>query len=358
MFQYFFTRLKRKIRASLTRAYHQGRFEFGADRLARALAAVLVLSASFTAVPRGEAAASRLAGERSPAAEGEGSVAGAKGEAGVSPALPEWPRRKEDAPELGELSAEAALVVDSKTGKVLYEKNGNLRQPPASLTKIMTAVVALEKYPLGKEFVVSEACLLGLKGKAHMDLRAGERITLKNLLYGLLMHSAADAACVLARDPETAFDDSRAGEAEFIAAMNRKAAELGLENTHFENNVGLDGEGHYSTARDLMEVIQEAMRSKIFQVVVATRDINVHDAGEPPARWHRLKNTNDLLFELPEVTGIKTGTTEGAGECLAASWLEGEREIYAVLLGSAEDQRFGEMKRIIEWVRNSYEVRE
>ncbi len=341
------------------RAYHGGRFDFDLDididKSARVLAVVLILVTSLTAVPPGAVDASRAGFKEQKAEKEDGSVAGAS-EKDQSPVEPEWPRKKEGTPDLGELTAEAVLAVDGENKKVLLEKNSRKTTPPASLTKVMTALVALEKYPLDKEFVVSEACLLGLEGKAHMNLQPGERIITKNLLYGLLMHSAADAACVLARNPESTYDDSRANEEEFISAMNRKAQELGMENTHFVNTVGLDAEKHYSTAEDLLRLVREAMQNRVFQIIVATREINVHDAGNPPSRWHGLESTNDLLFDVPYVTGVKTGTTENAGECLAVSWLWEGRELYAVLLGSAQDQRFEEMKRIIEWVKSAYDV--
>ncbi len=360
MFQYFFVRLKRKIRVIFTRAYQGSWFNFDSridvDKAVRALAVGLVLLTSLTAIPREIVDASRTISEKESEDEG-GFVAGTVEGSNPQPA-PMWPKNLADVPELEELTAEALLVLDSKDEKILLEKNGTLPMSPASLTKIMTAFVALEKYPLDKEFVVSEACLLGLEGKAHMNLQAGEKITMKNLLYGLLMHSAADAACVLARDPASVYDDSRAGEEAFIDQMNGQASDLGLENTSFTNTVGLDDEEHYATANDIMLLLQEVMKNRIFQIVVATREINLHDAGDPPSRWHGLKSTNDLLFELPNITGVKTGTTGDAGECLAASWIWEGREFYAILLGAEKGKRFKEMKRIIKWVEDSYEMEE
>ncbi len=294
-----------------------------------------------------------LSAEGEPSEQSSGVVAGAE-ETESENSGPQWPKLRNDALPFPTLTAEAVLVKDGKTGKILFEKNSSRKMHPASLTKIMTAVVSLDKYAIDEEFLVSESCLSGLAGKAQMSLQAGDRISAGSLLYGVLLQSAADAACVLARNPATVLDDSRSAEHLFIEEMNRKAWELGMLNTNFENAIGVDEDGHYSTAEDLMLLVQTAMEDALFRRIVGTEEINLQNATNPPTRWYRIHNTNDLLVPDLPVTGVKTGTTDSAGECLIISWLWEDREVYAVLLGSDKDLRFGEMQQIMDWVSKSF----
>ncbi len=350
MANFFFTRTKRRLRAAFAKARFQG--YLGVPQVLRAVGVVFLLACTLFSSPsslvRGSEVEDQKAGENP-----QGLVAGAK-EDSSKPREPEWPKLGEAPPAFPEVSAEAILVRDSKTGKVLYERNPTERMVPASLVKLMTALVSLDKYSLEDELIVSENCLSGLEGKAQMGLQAGERVKAGTLLYGLLLQSAADAACVLARNPESMLDDSRAPEQLFIEEMNQKAWELGLRNTHFQNVIGVDEEGQYSTAADLLHLAQVAMENPVFRKIVGTGEINLHNASDPPTRWHYVQNTNELLAPELEVTGVKTGTTGGAGECLIASWLWEDREVYAVLLGSEKDLRFSEMQEIMQWVDSSF----
>jgi len=359
MFQFFINRTKRQIRAFFVRAKKRG--YFSNRNIVRGGAVFFILTFTVLASPA-PSPARYPDNEETPSLAGKGGVEGKEkvNKANVRPSLPkqpDWPRLIEDAPNSPELSAAAVLVVDGKTRKTLLEKNSQLRLPPASLTKIMTALVALEKYPLDKEFIVSESCLLGLEGKAQMSLKAGERLTTETLLYGVLLNSASDAVCVLARDPESVYDDSRENENFFVARMNEKAQELGLQNTSFLNPIGTDAEGHYSTASDLLTLSRIAMQNPVFRKIVGNAELTPY-AVEPEERLYMLFTTNELLKEMNGWTGIKTGTTGEAGECLAASWVWKGREIYSVILGSDEDARFKEMQRIREWVESSYQTKD
>ncbi|MEA2020521.1 MAG: hypothetical protein U9M98_02265 [Patescibacteria group bacterium] len=350
MANYFFARTKRRVRAAFAKARFQGYLQKAHFlRLAGVcfLLACTLFSSSSPLVQSNEIEDGK-GGEQS-----QSLVAGAK-ENSFEAAEPEWPKLRDDAPEFPTVSAKAVLVKDSKTGKTLYERNSTERIAPASLVKIMTALVGLDKYSLEDELVVSESCLSGLEGKAQMNLQAGERVKAGTLLYGLLLQSAADAACVLARDPENMLDDYRGNEQLFVENMNQKAWELGLRNTRFQNVIGVDEEEQYSTAADLLHLAQVAMENPIFRKIVGTKEINLHNAANPPTQWHYVQNTNELLVPELEVTGVKTGTTTNAGECLLVSWLWKIREIYAVLLGSEKDQRFAESRKIIDWVNSSF----
>lgn len=254
------------------------------------------------------------------------------------------PHRLPDSPNLEEISAKSVYVIDTASGTALYKKEPDLPLPPASTTKIMTALVVLDEYRLDEIVAVPEGCL-DLPGR-KMGLVAEEKISVENLLYGLLVSSGSDAACALATHQDQSV-------ALFVEKMNQKAQSLGLENTRFTNPVGLDetdGE-HFSSAKDLVKLGQEALKSGIFRKIVGTKEINL--SSEDQRRWHKLEATNELLLSFPGTTGVKTGSTEDAGGCLVFSYERLGREILGAILGSAD--RFGEARKLIEWVFRVYE---
>jgi D-alanyl-D-alanine carboxypeptidase len=228
------------------------------------------------------------------------------------------------------VSAKAAFFIDNQTGAVLHEKNPDQRLPIASLTKIMTALVVLENFPLDEIITVPEVCANLPPSK--IGLATGQNLTVEDLLYGALVVSAADAACTLSHH----FDG------DFLQLMNQKTSELGLEQTHFENEVGFDGENgnHLSTARDMVKLSQEALKNGVFRKIVGTKEVSIPGFS--------LTSTNELLFTLPGTTGIKTGETPEAKGCLAISYERGGHEIIGVLLGS--DDRFADARQILDWV--------
>lgn len=340
MFSYFFTRTKRRLRVAFVRAQSRGYFD--RRNLLRTLGVSLVLIFSLLATPSPPA----VSAEFTRFGEGGGVVAGSGTEEPPSRfAEPKYPVRIPDSPEMEPLTAQAALVLDGRNGKILYEKNASQKFPPASLTKVMTALVSLERYSLDEKLLVPDVCLVGLEGKAQMGLSAGEVLRVETLLYGLLVSSASDAACVLAWGAQT--------EGEFVALMNEKAAALELTATHFTNPVGFDGGDHYSSAWDMLILAQQAMKNPVFRKIVGTAEIEVHDALDRPTRWHALKSTNILLKELTGVTGVKTGRTTNAGECFVASWVWEEGEVFGVVLGS--EDRFAEMKKLRGWIERVYQ---
>lgn len=232
------------------------------------------------------------------------------------------------------LSARAAIVIDADSKTILYQKNPDLKLLPASTTKIVTALVALDAYSLDQVITVTGVHQTG----QVMRLKPGERITVENLLYGLLVESANDAATVLAQS-------FPGGEDNFIGAMNQKVKALGLSNTQFTNPSGLDAYGHYTSAHDLALIAAAAMANPTFKRIVSTMGITVADADNTIT--HHLETINELLGVIPGLAGIKTGWTDLAGECFVAYVSRDNRSLITVVLGS--NDRFGETITLINW---------
>ncbi len=241
--------------------------------------------------------------------------------------------------ELPELTSHSIVILDEGSMATILERNFDLKVFPASTTKIMTALVALDNYPLDQLITIGEIKIDG----NLIKLSFGEQITVENLLYGLLVGSGNDAAFVLAENyPQ--------GTTSFVAAMNRRAQEMKLENTHFTNPIGLDEEGHYSTAKDLARLAIIAMKNPVFSRIVSTPAIVITDTSGKIN--HFLKNTNELVGKLEGVKGVKTGWTENAGECLITLTEREGKRIVIVILGSKD--RFGETQKLIEWVFQNF----
>lgn len=235
------------------------------------------------------------------------------------------------------ITAKAALTYDLSTGKTLYAKNPKERLPIASLTKIMTAILAMENQRRDDTYVVGSTDLVG---ENSMGLSAGEVLTLEELLYGLILPSGNDAAEVLAAN-------FLGGRSAFITAMNQKAASLGLTDTNFTNPSGLEGDGNqYSSAYDLLVVTNHALsRFPLFRSVVATVEHVLPYSEKHKAFF--LYNETNLLTTYPGVRGVKTGYTEEAGLCLVSYLEYGNHRIIAVLLGSSN--RRAEMKDLLDF---------
>ena len=241
------------------------------------------------------------------------------------------------------ISGEGALAVDLSSGVSLYEKNPDAKLLPASTTKIVTALVALDTYSLDTVIKVGHIKIDGQK----MGLASGEEMRMEDLLYGLLVFSANDAAEALA-------EGYPGGRAAFVEAMNRKATELSMKNTSFYNPSGLDGNGHVTTARDLIRVSEVAMRNPEFAKIVGTEKITVGDVSGK--KLHHLANINELLGKVPGVLGVKTGWTENARENLVTYIEREDRKVMIAVLGSQD--RFGETKELIDWIFENYKWEE
>jgi serine-type D-Ala-D-Ala carboxypeptidase (penicillin-binding protein 5/6) len=216
------------------------------------------------------------------------------------------------------VDADAALVATG-SGEILYELDGEERLPMASITKLMTALVALEELRPSRTVSVSPAAV-GIEGSS-IFLRPGERLTVRDLLAAALVQSANDAAYALAA--ATTGGDI----AEFVERMNDEAAELGLDDTHFANPAGLDAPSHYSSARDILLLARRAMRKAIVRKLVR-RSGGTIGGGRSLYGW------NDLLRTYPGVFGVKTGHTGEAGWCQVAVARRGRTVAYAVILDS------------------------
>jgi len=241
------------------------------------------------------------------------------------------------------LSAQAVLAIDADSGVTLFEKNADNPVLPASTTKIVTALVALDNYSLEEVLTVGKVNIDGQK----MKLIKGEKITVHNLLYGLLVYSANDAAEVLA-------ENFPGGRETFIETMNEEAKEFHLKNTKFYNPTGLDGNGHITTAKDLITISKIAMQNPVFAEIVSTKEKIVK--SEDGKVTHHLTNINELLGKVPGVMGIKTGWTEDARENLITYLERNDHKIYIAVLGSQD--RFGETKELIDWIFSHYTWRE
>jgi len=242
------------------------------------------------------------------------------------------------------LSAQGVLAVDLTSGISLYEKNSDSPLLPASTTKIVTALVALDTFPLDQILTVPIG--VNVDGQ-KMGLYRGEQMKVEDLLYGLLVYSANDAAETFAQNYVGGYDA-------FIAAMNNKAQELSMTNSHFDNPIGLDSDGQRSTARDLVRVSEVAMRNPEFAKIVGTKEVQLKDYSGKIS--YDLKNVNQLLGSVPGVVGVKTGWTENARENLVTYITRDNHNIMIVLLGSQD--RFGETKELIDWIFSSYNWRE
>lgn len=239
------------------------------------------------------------------------------------------------------LSAQAVVAIDPDSGVVLYEKDPDTKFLPASTTKIVTALVAIDSYNIGS--VVTVGNLNMPADSQRMGLMKGEQITVDSLMQGLLIYSANDAAEALAANYP-------GGREAFIVAMNNKINELHLTNTHFTNPSGLDEDGHVATARDLARVAQIAMQNPYFAKTVGTKEAVVTSTDGKIV--HPLKNINVLLGKVEGVEGVKTGWTENARENLVTYVNRKNHKVLISLLGSQD--RFGETTELIDWLYKNY----
>lgn len=240
-----------------------------------------------------------------------------------------------------QITAKAALIFDIENKKVLYEKNPKQRLPIASLTKIMTAIVALENPRKDNRYIVRSQDLVG---ENSMGLTEGEVLTLEELLYGLILPSGNDVAEVLAHN----YKDGRKG---FIKAMNNKSKALGIKDTNFTNPSGLEGDGdQYSTPYDLIVMTHYALSNfPLFAKVVATYELAIE--GNQNHKAYYLVNETNLISSYPGVKGVKTGYTPEAGLCLV-TYLDYKRnKIIGVILGS--ENRRQEMKDLLDYSLSS-----
>ena len=243
-----------------------------------------------------------------------------------------------------ELNARIALIYDRASGRVLYEKNGDKQTPMASTTKIMTAIVVLENTNL-KDIVTIDSKSASIGG-SRLGLKKDDKVTINDLLYGLMLRSGNDAASALAIYVGGSIQN-------FADMMNNKAEELGLTNSHFVVPHGLDDEGHYTTAHELAKITDYALKNETFKKVVSTSNTTISINGN----LKQINNTNKLLNSVSGVYGVKTGFTNGAGRCLVTAWEKNDMDIITVIIGAdTNNLRTTDTKKLIEYVEKNYEL--
>jgi D-alanyl-D-alanine carboxypeptidase (penicillin-binding protein 5/6) len=235
------------------------------------------------------------------------------------------------------VTARAALIMDATSGEVLWEENGSRAVPPASTTKLMTAIVAIESGRLDESFVVSP--FAARTAPSRINLRAGQRMRLRNLLYALLLKSANDAGTVIA-------EGVAGSQAAFAGRMTARAHELGARTAHFKNAHGLTAPGHVASARDLALIMRHALRMPLMREILSTRQIRV--PVEARRRyWISLSSHNRLLSGHTYKVIGKTGYTRAAGRCFVGAARHGGREVIIAVLGSRD--LWGDAKRLLAY---------
>ncbi len=244
------------------------------------------------------------------------------------------------------IQAAAGILIDAANGNVLFTKNANEQLPMASTTKIMTAIIALESGNLDQSVTIgADAVKEGSGDASHIGVTVGEVLTLRQLLYGLLLPSGDDAAVAIA----DAVGKER--QANFIDLMNQQAQYMGLTHTHYINPDGLDADGHYTSARDLVYLTRYALRFPTFVSIVSTYEYKIAATDHNPP--YDFKNTNLLIAPgtaYSGADGIKTGTTGNAGACLVFSAERNNHHLLGVVLNSPDDDaRYTDARALLDW---------
>lgn len=247
--------------------------------------------------------------------------------------------------QVGDISAASAVLVNADTGDVLFQKSADERLSMASTTKIMTALVAIETVALDSVITVTEESV-GVEGSS-VYLCAGEQLTLEELLYALLLESANDAAVAIAIGV--------AGSIEaFVALMNERAEALGLCDTHFENPHGLDGQTHYTTARELAMITKAALANEAFAAIVGTAKKTIEFELDGIHSERLLINHNRLLRLYEGAVGVKTGYTKRSGRCLVSCAERNGVRLIAVTLNAPDD--WDDHTKMLDFGFNTYEM--
>lgn len=230
------------------------------------------------------------------------------------------------------------FIMDRASKVVLWERNSKAQIFPASTTKMMTALVSLEAFPLDRVITVTRSYPIG----QFVGFKPGDKLSINQLLYALLIQSGNDAAEILA-------ENYTGGRAAFIDAMNKKVFELHLLNTHFVNPSGIDEDGHYSSAQDLARLADITMQNPEFAKIVAIENAVLTTESHQD---YVVKNVNQLLGKVPGVLGVKTGFTTGAGQSLVTLVTRNGHEIILAVLGSVD--RFADTQALIDWAYSSF----
>ena len=253
------------------------------------------------------------------------------------------------------VEAEAAIIAEPSTGKIIYETESEEQNYPASVTKILTAILVLENCKLDDVATCSQTALSNIPSAYVVaPLMVGEEMRVEDLLYALMLKSANDAAYVLAEHVGKTTEG-------FSEMMNNKAKEIGCKGTHFVNPNGVHSDDHYTTAYDMYLIAKYAMQNEEFRKIVSTEEYTLPATNKYTATDRVMKNTNYFLnknskFYNENVKGIKTGTTTQAGNCLVTDFEKDGIEFIAVILGAkTSDSKFTETEKMLDYAYENYE---
>ena len=246
--------------------------------------------------------------------------------------------------ELPKTNSRRYIVYDRISKSMIIGKNEDIKSAMASTTKIMTTIVILEKADLNETVTVSAKA--GGTGGSRLGLKRGDKASVRDLLYGLMLRSGNDAAVALA-------EHVGGSVKEFAELMNEKAIELGLTNTHFVTPHGLDDANHYTTALELAKLTDYAMNNETFSKIVGTKSITIYINNQP----RQINNTNELLGVLNGVVGVKTGFTNKAGRCLVTETKRNNMDIITIVLGAdTKKDRTKDSVNLIEYTYSKYKM--
>lgn len=252
-----------------------------------------------------------------------------------------------------DITAPCAILIDSKSGKVLYEKNADQKMFPASTTKVMTGILGVEHGNFEKIITVSPNCTNIERGSSQMSLVPGEELKFEDILYGLMLVSGNDAAIAVAEEVGGSFE-------EFSKLMNQRAKEIGAKNTNFVNPNGLHNDSHYTTARDLALIAKHGMTLPKFREIVGTVSHPIEATNKQPKRDY-ITNGNKLIwknydkYRYEYAIGIKTGYTTVAEHCLVSAALKDNTELIAVVLGVKGSNMYNDSIKMFEYGFSNYE---
>ena len=253
------------------------------------------------------------------------------------------------------VDAKASLIIEENSGKVIHEENSNIQNYPASVTKILTAILTLENCELTETVTVSKTAISNIpSGYVIAPLFVGEQMSVEDLLYALMLKSANDAAYVLAEHVGGSVEG-------FSEMMNKKAEELGCKNSHFVNPNGIHNSNHYTTAYDMYLIAKYAMKNEEFVKIVSTYQHTLSATNKYSKNDRIMKNTNSFVnpssrYYDENVKGIKTGTTLQAGNCLITSTSKNGFDVITVVLGAkTSESKFSETKKMFNYVFDNYE---
>lgn len=254
--------------------------------------------------------------------------------------------------EIPDITSKSAILIDNRTNKVLYSKNENNKMYPASTTKILTAIIVLENCNLNDVITISYEAISSIpEGYSIANLQVGEELTVEQLLELLLVHSANDAANVLAIHVGGSITS-------FVSMMNTKVSDLGLTGSHFTNVYGLHDENHYTTAKDLAFIMKYCLKNETFRKIAGQASCAIPATNKYGTR--KYNTTNELIIPktasyYPYMTAGKTGFTTPAGECLVSSAYKDNLELICVVLGG--NSRFSDTRSLYEYAYSNYSIK-